>query len=141
MSSKQKILNKFREQLIIFFDELIAQFPSKGAPFVLCRFVVANKVNMEQVVYIFNDLLNRNDQEIKKMISERNDIFFINYNILEMLGNYDEEQIKMFGDYEENINLLKNLWLSGELDDDDKNVIWDWVDLFVVFSNKYYNVK
>jgi hypothetical protein len=139
--SKQQILSKFKEQLIIFFDELISQFPSRGSVFVLCRFIVLNKVNMEKLIDFFNNLLNCNNQEIKKMILERNDIFFINYNILEMLGNYKDEQIKMFGDYEENINVLKDLWLSGELDDEDKNVIWDWIDLFVGFSEKYYNVK
>ena len=139
--SKQQILSKFKEQLIIFFDELISQFPSRGSVFVLCRFIVSNKVNMEKLTDFFNNLLNRNNQEIKKMILERNDIFFINYNILEMLGGNYKEQIKIFGDHKENINALTDLWLSGELDDADKNVIWDWIDLFVRFSEKYYNVK
>ena len=36
---------------------------------------------------------------------------------------------------------FKKLWRSGKLDDDDKKIIWKWIDSFVYLSDKYIKIK
>jgi hypothetical protein len=38
----------------------------------------------------------------------------------------------------EKVNHFKDLWLSDKLDDNDRDIIWKWMDLFISIADKYY---
>lgn len=121
--SEIEILTEFKTQLIAFFDELIGQFPQEG-DLVVCRLFIANQIPISEVMNIFNHKLNTNDQELRKMVKERNEAFFIDHNIFD-------------GFEKEKVNHFKKLWRSGLLDKEDKIVIWNWIDAFVYLGDKY----
>ena len=41
---------------------------------------------------------------------------------------------------EDNLQNFRMLWESDRLDNDDKQVIWDWMDLFMSIARRYYNL-
>ena len=120
MSSKEKILSQFKSQLIKFVDELIDQFPNES-DFIIMRILIKDQMNIEDIMEKFiNDVL-----PYKEDIKERNDSFFIENKFIQT----------------SNGSLFKILWESNNLDIDDRIIIWKWIDLFVVISKKYLNVK
>jgi hypothetical protein len=58
------------------------------------------------------------------MVKERNERFFLDHDIFDTFGKSKS-------------NYMKKLWSSGNLDNDDKSVIWKWIDLFIILSDKY----
>jgi len=121
--SETEILSEFKTQLISFFDELIGQFPLEG-DLVVVRLFLANQISIQHVMNIFNHKINTNDQELRKMAKERNEVFFLEHNIFDSLG---KDKILHF----------KKLWRSERLDYEDKQVIWNWVDAFIYLGDKY----
>jgi len=121
--SASEILLEFKNQLIFFFDELIGQFPQEG-DLVVIRLFISNQIPIQDAINIFNHKINKNDKELRKMVKERNEIFFLEHNIFDTLGK-------------QKVSHFKKLWLSGCLDEDDKNEIWNWVDAFVYLGDKY----
>ena len=73
---------------------------------------------------------NKDDNIIKKNIEERNDSFFLNHNTL-FENVIDKTKIIHF----------KKIWRSPQLDQEDKETIWKWVDSFVFLSDKYAKNK
>lgn len=117
--SKEEIMILFRKQLVCFMDELIDSFPSEGN-LVIGRIYAANQLIIEDALESFCVSVGKFKDEIKN----RNVVFFKEYNLL---GHTNKD----------NINYIKSLWDKGVLDDDEKNIIWDWVDLFVLISDAY----
>jgi len=124
--SEIEILTEFKTQLICFFDELISQFPLEG-DLVLVRLFFSNQISIQDVMNFFNHKINTNDQELRKMVKEKNEAFFLEHNVFDNLGK-------------EKINHFKKLWRSGLLDDEDKQVIWNWIDAFIYLGDKYTKV-
>jgi hypothetical protein len=125
--SEIEILTEFKTQLLSFFDELISQFPRQG-DLVIIRIFLANQIPIVEAMEIFIQRLNTNNQELKKMIKERNELFFLEHNLFDNLG---KDKVMNF----------KQLWISDNLDKQDKEVIWKWVDTFVYLSDKYAKIK
>jgi hypothetical protein len=121
--SEIEILTEFKSQLITFFDELVSQFPTEPDLIVL-RLFLTNQVPIQDVMNIFNHKINTNDQELRKMVKERNEVFFLEHSIFE---NVQKDKVNHF----------KKLWRSGRLDLEDKNVIWNWMDAFIYLGDKY----
>ncbi len=114
---------EYRKQLLLFFDELIGQFPHEG-DLVVARLFLANQIQIKDVMDMFLFKLTTNDSELKKMVKERNERFFLEHSLFDGLGK-------------DKANHFKKLWRSGQLDDEDKAVIWNWIDAFVYLSEKY----
>ena len=55
MSSKEKLIIEFRDQLIKFLDELIDQFPSESQ-FIIIRILVKDQILIEDVVFQLFDI-------------------------------------------------------------------------------------
>ena len=125
MSTTEDILIDFKNQLISFFDELINQFPSEG-DLVVIRLFLSNQIPIRDVMNNFNYQLNKDNKMLKTMIKNRDEQFFLENNLFELNGNKREK-----------ISHFKKLWRSGVLDDDDKVVLWKWVDSFVYLTDKY----
>ena len=117
------VLVEYRKQLLLFFDELIGQFPREG-DLVVIRLFLASQVPIKTVMELFIQKLTTNHCELKKMVSDRNESFFLDHSVFDALGK-------------DKVNHFKKLWRSGQLDGEDKAVIWNWVDAFVYLSEKY----
>ena len=121
------ILTEFKNNLIIFFDELIDQFPSE-ADLVIMRIFLKDQIPIHDIITIFNDIINKDNQKFKKMIANRNELFFLESDIFDSIS---KNKVVHF----------KKLWRSERLDDDDKKIIWKWIDSFVYLGDKYIKAK
>ena len=120
MSNTINILKSFKQTLITFMDELIGQFPKEG------DLVIARIFLKDQIPIV--DVMNKVCLKIvplKQMVKDRNDEFFINHNVL-------------FEDLQKSkVNHFKTLWRSGNLDEDDKEIMFRWFDSFILLAQKY----
>lgn len=126
--SEIEILIEFKTQLLAFLDELIGQFPCEG-DLVILRLYLANQVVIKDVMDNFILNMTKNEKELRKMITDRNEKFFVEHSIFEEYAEKDK------------VSHFKKLWRSGQLDNDDKAVIWNWIDAFVYLSDKYVKIK
>tara|TARA_Y100000389_G_scaffold199548_1_gene238152 strand:- start:1034 stop:1417 length:384 start_codon:yes stop_codon:yes gene_type:complete len=123
-----KILIEFKKNLIDFMDELISQFPQEG-DLVILRIYLKDQAIIQDIMETLILNLNKDEGKIKKMIKDRNEIFFLEYSLFnEKVG---KNKVAHF----------KKLWRSGLLDKDDKQIFWQWMDSFVFFSKKYLKNK
>ena len=121
--SEIEVLSEFKTELLAFFDELIGQFPREG-DLVVARLFLANQIQTKDAMEIFIHKMNTNEQELKKMVKTRNELLFLEHSLFDNLGK-------------DKVTHFKKLWRSGQLDDEDKQVIWNWIDAFVYLSDKY----
>jgi hypothetical protein len=125
--SELEILTQFKLSLLTFFQELIDQFPLEG-DLVIIHIFLDNQFPIKNTMEVFCLKLNKNDQELKKMIKARDEKFFLNHNLFD---NFGEGKVSHF----------KKLWTSGVLDKENKDVVWSWVDTFVILSDRYLSTK
>ena len=123
--STEDILLEFKNQLINFFDELINQFPSEG-DLVVIRLFLSNQIPIRDVMNNFNYQLNKDNKLFKMMVKNRDEQFFLENNLFDLNGSNRDK-----------IGHFKRLWRSDVLDDEDKKVMWKWVDSFVYLTDKY----
>lgn len=120
-------MKEFREHLIQFLDELIEQFPQEPN-FVLMRIFIKDQVPVHTVIGRFiRDILPYREQA-----NRRDDQFFKQHPFLCM----SHKEVEDVGRH--NINYFTQLWDSDALDDNDRKIIWEWVDVFMEFGHKYY---
>jgi hypothetical protein len=125
--SEIEILTEFKNGLISFFDELIDVFPTEG-DLIMIRIFLKDQIPISDVIAIFINSLNKDDQKFKKMIKDRNESFFLETSIFDSIS---KTKVVHF----------KKLWRSGRLEDDDKEIIWKWIDSFVYLADKYVKIK
>jgi hypothetical protein len=125
--SEIQILTEFKNSLIAFFDELIDVFPSEG-DLIIIRIFLKDQIPIEDVIIIFNNNINKDNQKFRTMIKERNETFFLESNVFDSISK-------------NKVGHFKKLWRSGTLDDNDKNIIWKWIDSFVYLGDKYNKLK
>ena len=125
--SELEELNEFKKQLLIFFDELISQFPLEG-DLVILRLFIDNQIPIKDLMDNFIYEINKDNENLLTMVKERNENFFLNNNIFPKINK-------------EKFNHFRKLWLSDLLDKEDKIVIWQWIDSFVFLSNRYVKTK
>lgn len=118
---KTKILILFKTQINSFIEELIQQFPQEG-DFVVLKLFVNTQVEIEKVLIGWVKQMNKNDKKIRKMIESKNDDFFIKENPFKFIN-------------EQRLSKFSLLW--NDLNDDGKQTIWNWMDLFIKISDKY----
>jgi hypothetical protein len=115
------ILEQFKKQLISFLDELISQFP-ETPELVMLRILCKDQIPISEIM---NNIILKLPN-IRTYIKERDEKFFLEYNILSI-------------DNRDSANTLKKLWRSGRLDAEDKQVIWKWIDSIVMMCDRYSN--
>ena len=122
-STRLLLLEEFRNQLVNFLDELIEQFPMEG-DFVLIRMFIKDQVPVTDILGRFiQDLLPLHD-----VVKKRNEQFFLENTILYTGAHVKSDKVDHF----------KELWKSKNLDDGDRNIIWEWMDLFMKIAGSYY---
>jgi len=124
--TETQILIEFKNNLVTFFDELITQFPHEG-DLIMVRVFLKDQIPIKDAMDEFVQKITANNNELRKMIKNRNESFFLDNNIFDNLGR-------------DKINHFARIWRSDALDEDDKEVIWKWVDSFVFFADKYIKI-
>ena len=115
-----KILNQFKKSWIDFLDELIEQFPDEG-DLVVYRIFLKDQIHIKDVMtYFVHKIL-----PLEKEVKERNENFFLNH-------------CQVFDKHNKVIH-FKKLWRSPQLDQNDKDVIWSWIDHFIMMAKQYQN--
>ena len=118
--SELQILKEFKQQLVVFFDQLIGLFPT-NSDLVIARIFLKDQIPVISIMKLFILRL----LPLKEMIYAKDSNFFINNNNL-------FEELDM-----NKVNQFKKIWRSTTLDDDDREAIWKWFFLFITFSEKY----
>lgn len=129
--SEIQILQQFKIQLISFFDELISQFPEEPDLVMLRIFIndqIPTKDVMDICIHKINKPVEGDNQSIRDMIKSRSEMFFIENNSL-------FQEIS-----KSKVNHFKRLWMGGRLDNEDKKIVWKWIDSFVYLADKYSSV-
>ena len=123
MSQKIKLLSNFRQNLIKLFDDLIGEFPAEG-DFIALRIFFDQQMPIEDVMEGFiYEMLKPN---VREMIKQRNEEFFLEHNSLfKALSN-------------SKVDYHKRLW--RQMDTDNKNILWQYMDAFVYFGTKYQEI-
>ena len=127
MTVKTDILLEFKKQLTIFFDELIGQFPTEG-DLIVIRLFLTNQIPIQDIMDIFIRTLDKNNQEFKIMTKARDETFFLEHDIFDTISKQKSGH-------------FKKLWSSGQLDSEDKEIMWKWLDTFVYLSEKYTSLE
>lgn len=113
---------QFHAQLGNFLRDLIKQFPSEG-DLVMASIYLENEVNDVDIILKF--ILRFLTYE--KPIKERKENYLLSENILNnMIG--DKYSYK-----------IKTIWKHSDLTNKDKQVMWKWIDVFILFSKRYAN--
>lgn len=122
-NAKLKLMYEFRNQLILFLDELIEQFPDES-DLIIIRIFMKDQIPVYDVIgrYI-RDLLPLKEQIIKKDAR-----FFLDNKLLYINNNISDDKINHF----------KELWCSNRLDDNDRNMIWEWMNLLNKIADQYF---
>jgi hypothetical protein len=122
MTTEHSILSEFQSNCVDFVDELIELFPAE-ADLIFLRILIKDSVPPEKIMNgIIKDIL-----PYKDYIKQRDDNFFL---------KLAETSIPP-----DRANRIRILWRSSVLDDQDRQVIWKWIDSFVAFADHYQALK
>lgn len=125
--SDTQILIQFKNSLVSFIDELIESFPQE-ADLIILRIFLKDQIPIEDVMKKFIYIINKDDQSIKKQIKDRNENVLLKSEIFDSIAK------------SKSIDFEK-LWKSDNLDDDERNTVWKWIDSFVILSDRYSKTK
>lgn len=126
--SSETILLQFHSSLVTFLDELIKLFPDEE-DFIRLRIYLKDQISIQIVMDNFIYALNRDNNIMKTFIKDRN-ISGIMDNCV-VTDNLNREKIIYF----------KKLWYSPRFFNEDRKMIWKWIDSFVGISDKYSKIK
>lgn len=119
-SQQLRILSVFKNQFIIFLDELIAQFPQEP-DLVILRIFMKDQVPIHDVMcHVIKEILPH-----KEKINRKDESFFLENEVL--FREMSSEHVLHF----------KRLWTSQNLDKDDREAIWQWFSSFILLSERY----
>ena len=121
-TEETRLLEKFQKNLVRFFDELIEMFPNEK-DFILIRILVKDQIPSTQIMSYF-EMVMRN-KEIISSIERRDDTFILSNVLFSKIINS---------------TVFKNLW-EKHLDNDDKEMIWSWVDSFKLMTTEYMKLN
>ena len=119
---ERKLLERFQKNIVRFFDELIEMFPNEK-DFILIRILVKDQIPSTQIMSYF-EMVMRN-KEIISSIERRDDTFILSNVLFSKIINS---------------TVFKNLW-EKHLDNDDKEMIWSWVDSFKLMTTEYMKLN
>jgi hypothetical protein len=109
---------ELQKSLITFFDELTEQFPQEP-DFILIRIAIKDTISPLDIMKFFIVKI----LPEKELIQQHSDTFFVEKNSLFSMGNFNSE-------------VFKKLWLT-KIDEENKIIIWKWLDLFIRIVEKY----
>ncbi len=112
----------FREQFVTFLEELYEQFPEE-ADLVIVKIFIKDQIPLITIMdYIVKWLIPCVDK-----IKKKDEDFFLNND--DMFSKLPNAKVLH----------IKTLWQSGKLTNEDKDIIWDWFNVFSNICTKYQN--
>jgi len=108
----------FKERMVAFLDELIAQFPERSI-ILLAKTVVQN-----QHATVIVEKFHQQIFPLKDLIEQRNSEL-----LFQRGNNYIDDHT-----YKEILQQIELIWTS--LDEANQSMIWEWFDSFLYISNK-----
>jgi hypothetical protein len=127
MSEAEKIelLSRLKNQLVNFLDELIETFPDES-DFIIWRLFIKNQARISEIM----DFLIKELCPLYNQVKMRDESFFLEHDIVlaETKKNPDT------------VNHFKRIWTQGNLDKNDKEVIWQWFDSIISIGRKYTEI-
>jgi hypothetical protein len=130
MTNITRVIQDFKDSLITFLDELIDQFPLE-ADLIAARIIIKSKISGEKCINTFiKDIM-----PYKNEIKNRNENFFLDPN-MPLFNNFDFVEVD-----KNKINHFTVLWKSSTLDNEDKEIIWNWFDAFILYAEQYQKLK
>ena len=119
---RQYLQKEFQIQLLRFIDELLEQFP-QSTDLVLARVFVKDQSTSDDLLFRFiRELLPH-----KALVVNRDDTFFLENSLLATKGHVESEKA----------DFLATMWRENRLDEQDKLIIWEWMDVFMQIADKY----
>lgn len=123
--SELQLLQTFKNQIINFLDELIQQFPNQ-AEFVIIRVFVKDQIPLADVLGRFiKECIDFHDQ-----IKQKDEKFFLESDIIVNALGGNQMGLDV-------MDKLRELWRSDSLDQEDRDMVWRWLDLFFNIAQKY----
>ena len=116
----------FKTQMLKFLDEIIQLFTTEPS-FIIIRIFVNDKIPVKDVLGRFM----KECLPVSRAVKERKDDFFVYSDFI--YEKYAED----VGDQE--IKNFRVLWESDILDKENKDVIWRWLDMFMLIAKKYHS--
>jgi hypothetical protein len=125
MSTKIDLLIKFKNTLVSFIDEIIEQFP-QDSDLIICRIYIKDQIPTENLINMFIKYF----LPQKQLVANKDEEFFLN-------GTKE-----FFEDLKIKSNVFQKVWLSNNvLDDDDRDIIWEWISSIITIVDKYNNLE
>ena len=126
MSDELKYLITFKEQMLLFIEELIEMFDTEPS-FILIRIFVSDKIPTKDVIGRFM----KECLPYYKYVKDRNSEFFVYSDFIY------EQYVEDVGD--DALKNFRTLWESEVMTDEIKDIVWQWLDFFIELSLKYYH--
>ena len=124
---QENIKHLFKRTLVNFLDEIINILPSEP-DLIVARIYVNDKSTPEDLLNFF--ILNFSPH--RKAIETKNEKVFLDSERDNKTGK------SIFGSLsDDKINHFKYLWRSGVINNDNKEVIWKWLNSFIKIMDKY----
>lgn len=121
---KEQLLTKFHTHLINFLDELIQIFP-KEVELITARVFLRNQIAPCDIM----NICIKNILPYRDMIYTKNSCFFTdNHDLFSQM-------------YPDKPSIMKRLWTSDEIDDDDKDCIFEWMKGIVMMAERYQSLS
>jgi len=120
ISTKVELLIIFKDNLIKFLNAIIEQFPNEG-DFVILRIMLSDQIPIEDALKIFSERIH----PYVYMIKNKDERFFL-------------ESTDLFeGLAKDRVNYFRDIWLSKQLNEEDREELWKWFRLFANLAVKY----
>jgi hypothetical protein len=126
--SSDSILLQFHNSIVTFLDELIKLFPEEE-DFIRLRIYLKDQVSIQTVMDMFIYSLNRDNMSLKILIKERKISEIMDHYVV--TENLNRDRIIYF----------KKLWYSPRFYNEDRKMIWKWLDSFIGISDKFSKIK
>ncbi len=126
--SSDSILLQFHNSIVTFLDELIKLFPEEE-DFIRLRIYLRDQVSIQTVMDMFIYSLNRDNMSLKILIKERKISEIMDHYVV--TENLNRDRIIYF----------KKLWYSPRFYNEDRKMIWKWLDSFIGISDKFSKIK
>jgi hypothetical protein len=124
MSDKKfELLIKFKNVLMNFIDELVQQFPN-DSDIVMCRIFIKDQIPIQTIMDKFIKYFTPQEELIKNK-----DPLFFTMGTSEFCSSLNLST-----------NIFEKVWFSDVLDDEDKEITWQWITSLYKIVDKYKTI-
>ncbi|MDB4726404.1 hypothetical protein OAF54_03115 [bacterium] len=105
-------------------DDLIGQFPTES-DLVLIRIFLQDQISISIVM----SNLEKHLLPLSGLIKKRDESFFMKHDAL--FQSIDSKQVSK----------IRKLWRSPEYDEEDREMLWKWMDTIVAIVDRYVKIR